>query len=439
MNEYLDLIKNLFSRNKKLYYIFLIPLFILLYVFYSSFINKATITVKTTGPEGQVKVFVRSLGSEPKEVVKEGREVNLRLNGDNYKVTSVIYNIDQDGEFQELSSSKNVELKSRSKQTIDLNIAALPSVSSTDISDPVASISTSGEDLYISTVFGVTTIYKLSDNSATKIRKEPAYLSRVAGICPFSNGNSVAIDTNGQYYSIKGTQASVIDMAGGLSLEQLSFLENKPTGFINGTKNLVCTPEKATFYGTIEISSSFSKNFVPRNEKNLQRLNYKRDSNNNLWLYDSVSKDSFDHDSTSNSYNKDLIKVSPDGLETRIDNRGYITAIAINSKGEVCTFYKNTISCADNGQNTSEQIYSLPDNQEITNIALDEDGNVFYSSGGSVWSFNKASAQSTQIFSSKLKITPKVMDLNTKLKKLSFVTEKTSNADKEYKLRVVSL
>lgn len=439
MNYYLDLIKNLFKQNKKLYYIFLIPLFILLYVFYSSFINKATITVKTTGPEGQVKVFVRSLGSEPKEVVKEGREVNFRLNGDSYKVTSVIYSKDQDGEFQELSSSKNVELKSRSKQTIDLNIAALPSVNSTDINDPAASISALGEELYVSTVFGVITIYKLSDNSAAKIRKEPAYLSRVAGVCPFSGGNSVAVDTNGQYYAIRGTQASIIDMASGLSLDQLELLENKPAGFINGTRNLICTPEKATFFGTIEIYSNFSKNFVPRNEKNLQRLNYKRDSNNNLWFYDSVSKDSFDHDSTSNSYNKDIIKISPEGIDITINNDGYITGIATNSKGEVCTFYKNTISCADNGQDTTSQVYSLPDNQEITNIAIDEEGNIFYSSGGSVWRYNRSSAESTQVFSSKLKITSKVMDFNSKLGKLSFVTEKTINSDKEYMLRVVSL
>lgn len=440
MNEYLSLIAAKLRDNKKIYLLLLVPSFIFIFWLASTYLNKGTITVKTNGPEGSVKVFIRPISQSSEEVVKEGREVSVRLEADKYRVTSVIYSKDQTGEFQELSTSKNIDLKSRDNQKVDINVSKLAEFSSVNLNDPISSLLASKETLYVSSVYGVITTYDFSSTISAKVRKEPAYLNRVAGICPFSNGNSVAVDINGQYYAISNGSASVIDMASGLSLEDLESLEIKPSGFINGTRNLVCKNDKAVFYGSIEFNNDFSKALIKRDSNLLQRLNYVRDNNGDIWQFDSVSKDSFDHDSSSNTFNKDIIRISAkDGQQTTFENGDYLTGLSINASGLGCSYYRTKISCLETGTNKFVELFNHPEGQEITNIALDDNGNIYYSAGGAVWRLNIESNESSIVFNSKLKISPKAMSYSSKFNKLSFVTEKSISSDEEHILRVLSL
>ncbi len=406
--DLLDAVRAGFKNNKRLWLVLLLPLIaIVLYLSYAIYFSKGTLSLNVSGPEGSSRSFISSL-SDPnfKEVPLVGREVSARLKPGAYRVSSVIYSStggNQNEAVNELSKLKVVEVRARQTAKVDLKLQPFLESSSTSTPDKTALLTTSGDKIFATSIYGVSKVFNLSLQEQYTIRKEPGFLRRIAGICNFKNGASVAVDSNGKYYYVAAQEATELDVSSVFNLDELSYLEYKPTNFINNTPTFVCKDSQVNVMGIFSVSDN---GVIARTSKLPDKTNgYKNAITDNFGgtlFYDSVSSDSFEYGSDNNGFKKRFTYLNSEGSAYLVNSPTYITGISIISeKGDYCYFYKKDIYCATSFNSAAEKIPNLPTEREIVGLIVLEKNKFIYSDGLAVWLYDRSNQESTKLYSSK--------------------------------------
>jgi len=431
---YLDLLIEKIREDRRLLYILVVFISLLLFgwlIF--NYLSQGVIDISVSGPEGESRIIVSKIdpaGKESSETIAKGTSAKVRVRSGNYKVAAEIQ-VPSGNTKKSLSSFKEVSVKARTTSPVQIKIEQAKVLSTQDLKDKPAFMSLKGNWLYSTTVYGVTNIYNLGNSAYTTLRKEPAYLRNVVGLCNFSNGKSIAADKQSSLYKIEGSQASEISLDEIYGEETPEF--ETPT-HVQGTKDFVCRSDGVTFLGFVNVSSSMIASSLSSEPYDNLGDNYvTSQADESLWFFDAVNADSFDGETSSKpNFSKTLVKLSPDGTQKKTELSSYASGVSVYSSTGFCFYYQKDITCGDIETGQFKKPFKLPDNKLITNIEAVDSKRIAYSFGNRSWILNVENGQSTQLYTSDHDIIPGTMVIDRALGIISFGTQKISSEDSSY-------
>lgn len=442
INEYLDLIISRLKEDKRLSRALIILFCVLLLGWLGyNYLSKGTLEVSVSGTDGSTRLIVSKIkdGSpEPKETIKNGRSAKIKLRPGSYKVVAEV-EVGSGASAKVSSSFKEVSVKARATTSAQLKIEQAKVISTQDIKDKPAFMSLANGKLYVTTVYGVSNTHNLKDSTYATIRKEPAYLRDVIGLCNFSNGRSLAVDKNSAAYSVDGTQAQALNLSTIFQGEES--YEFLPKGIIQGTKDFICKPDGALLFGSILVNQGMQPSAVAENSYRGLGSHYSPSSvDDSLWFFNLLDADSFEGEggsSTPINNAKKVTKVSIDGSKQSITLDSYVSGVSPYSDTGFCFYYQKNIQCGDIASGKVGEPFKLPDNKLVTNIVAIDGKRVVYSFGTSAWIVNLETGLSTQIYTSDHEIVGGSMAIDRKLGILTFGAQKVSSTESSNKAPII--
>lgn len=445
-DEIADLIIKRLQKNnlyKKL--LLVLGLVAILVVFWVQYYSKGSLSVILKGYDSSSSIveltkIASDKSSQDKErtIEKQGREVSFKLSPGKYRIKSIVRSSNN---IQEASTSKYVEIKARSSLRAELNLYDNRPEYIKDTIDKVSSLQIKNDKIYVTTVYGVTTVYSLNGESSSTIRKEPIFLNKVVGLCVFSNGNAVALNSVSKFFAISGNQATELDVASLASADQLQYLEGSNQTNANGTRRFNCDDQKVIINGGIEIDSSFSIIFKNIDDSsNIKRSNYIRTNDGRLFSFDRVDSNSFDFESPNSevSLSKSITYVKDHEIyEANLDS--YISDVAPLSGTEFCYSYQYSIKCGDVKTGKANEIFKSEENIEISNIEAVDAERIVYSYGKYVMLYNVKTDESSELYSSDGTVIPYTLTYDSSTKTLIFATQRVEGENSSYSMPVLRL
>lgn len=413
------------------------------FIIFTVFFSRGDLEVNTEGPEGDVTIYITDLksvkdGSESKDIIIKGRQAKTKLKPGDYKVTSTISPTNQVGDKKSSSSSfKEVSIKSRSKTALNIKVGKSEVNSVQDLVDKPAIVNLIGNNLYSTSVYGVTKVYDLKNDTSTILRKEPAYLRGIVGVCNFDNGRTLAIDKEGIIYSLSGSVASIVDLSSYFEEEapELTY-----SSVINGTREFICQGDKVLISGVLEVSSSMVPTSLDSDPySKVGGYNVTSFSDGSLWFFDAVDEDSFDHESSSSKQpSKTIVRVDKDGSKKELDLGSYASTVSPYSENGFCFYYQKVIKCGDISTNKMGESFVLPESRLISNLVTIDPNRVAYSYANSAWVLNIESGISSQLYSSEYEIIPRTVSIEQSLGLVTFGAQKITSENSIYSAPIIS-
>lgn len=444
-NELSDLFTSYLTNNKNAKRVLVFSVLgVILFILFTQFFLKGTLKLSSDGADGDKVFLISKVEQDSKKQAKpksyKQGSVSLRLSAGKYRVELQV--TDPTATNKVSKTFKYIDIKSRQTKSDTITAYSIDPISVKDTIDKAGYVSLQKDQVEVTSVYGVTSSYGLNDDSKQTIRKEPAFLNRVVGICRFENGKALALNSNGTFYRVDGYEATELDVASYASSEELPLLEQNFYFNINRSANFICKQDSVLVYDAINISSDFLVTFTNQkyNSDNYRNSYFAKDGG--LWLFDKVDSDSFDHDSSVSeiaTFKKTIKYIDPSGDTYETDLKEYASDVVSFGGSNFCYFYKEHIKCGDIKDKSLQDVVKLEENKEISGIASIDSKKILYSMGDSVMLFNKETEESSELYGSTYTIIPYTLKYNPDNKLVVFGAQKISGSNSSYNLPVIKI